>query len=210
MDLLAPKDLFEKPDQPIHLDIGCAKGDFLFLQAASEPNWNFLGLEIRNSLVVSAEKKRIKLGLNNLNFSFCNVNVSLEPWLEKLPPDLLQRVSVQFPDPWFKKRHKKRRIFQSSLLISLSKALGPGRQLFLKSDVLEIIKEITDLIELGGCFERLDFKGNHFRMENPFIFLTEREQYVLSQGLEVYRANFVRNKSQPSEFMYLEGESNKP
>ncbi len=60
--------LFSKSHNPIHLDIGSAKGEFLIELASTYPNLNFLGLEIREPLVALCEKKRKKLYLNNLKF----------------------------------------------------------------------------------------------------------------------------------------------
>ena len=66
-DLPEITELFNNIDLPIHLDIGCGRGHFLLEMAASNSQWNFLGLEIRESLVVGAEKDRVELGLNNLS-----------------------------------------------------------------------------------------------------------------------------------------------
>ena len=102
--------LFKDSHYPIHLDIGSAKGEFLIQLALKFPKWNFLGLEIRETLVSSSERKRNKLELQNLKFLYCNVNVSLEEWLSDLNYGQLKRVSIQFPDPWFKRKHIKRRV----------------------------------------------------------------------------------------------------
>ncbi len=120
-ELPAPNELFENIDLPIHLDIGCARGKFLMEMASSNRNWNYLGFEIRESLVLSAEKERIDLGINNLRYLFCNVNVSLGGWLSSLKNNQVKVVSIQFPDPWFKLRHKKRRVINESLVYLLAK-----------------------------------------------------------------------------------------
>ncbi|HYX17380.1 MAG TPA: tRNA (guanosine(46)-N7)-methyltransferase TrmB, partial [Nostoc sp.] len=123
----SPQDLekiYAKPNQPLHLDIGCAKGQFLVNMAKIEPNWNFLGLEIREPLVVEANKLRSELGFTNLHYLFCNVNNSLHSILSSLPPGSLQRVTIQFPDPWFKTRHAKRRVVQPELVADLANYLA--------------------------------------------------------------------------------------
>ena len=144
------EDLFEQPQLPIHLDIGSARGKFLLEMAALNPNWNFLGVEIRLPLVRSADLKRKEKDINNLRFLFCNANVSLDNWLRNLSIDQLQRVSIQFPDPWFKNRHKKRRVLQPSLLIALCAALQSGGELFIQTDILDIFQNMTELIEMSG------------------------------------------------------------
>ena len=88
--------LFENSDLPIHLDIGSARGKFLLSMATEHPEYNFLGVEIRKTLVFAAERERELLKQKNLRFLFCNANVSLENWLSKLPIGLLKIVSIQF------------------------------------------------------------------------------------------------------------------
>ncbi|MEY3328079.1 MAG: hypothetical protein RLZZ115_960 [Cyanobacteriota bacterium] len=109
--------IYTNSNQPIHLDIGCARGQFLWEFAQLEPRWNYLGLEIRESLVEEANIIRDQLELTNLHYLFCNANTSIQPILASLPTGLLKRVSIQFPDPWFKKRHQKRRVVQPELII---------------------------------------------------------------------------------------------
>jgi len=195
VDILSPDELFSESNLPIHLDIGCARGRFLLDFAASETKWNFIGIDIRSSLVAAAEREREKLELNNLRFVFCNANVSLENWLLKLRTNQLQRVSIQFPDPWFKKRHQKRRVLQPSLLIALANRLPPGAELFVQSDVSSVINQMIELIQLSQCFESNDFGNEHQVNDNPFDLTTEREQYALKKGLKVYRSLFYRNNN---------------
>ena len=111
-----------------------------------------------------------------------------------LPPDRLQRVSIQFPDPWFKRRHRKRRVLQPPLLLAIAAALQPGRELFLQSDVPEVIEPMVALTELSGCFDRPSEDARPWRHENPLPVPTERERYVLEQALPVYRVLYRRNQ----------------
>ncbi len=194
-DIPAPHQLFADPTLSIHLDIGCARGRFLLNLAPSEAKWNFLGIDIRRPLIDAAEREREKLELTNLKFFFCNANVSLENWLLKLGANQLQKVSIQFPDPWFKKRHQKRRVLQPSLLIALSHTMKPGAELFVQSDVFSLIKEMIDLIELTQCFNSKQNGTKIWFNKNPFNFSTEREIYSLKNGRTVYRAIFFRNNN---------------
>ena len=131
LQLPPPDELFRVPDQPIHLDIGCARGRCLLGLAERDPHWNHLGVEIRRPLVTSADRDALASEHGNVRILFCNANISLEGWMKALKPDCLQRVSIQFPDPWFKRRHRKRRVLQPELLLAIAKALQPGRELFL-------------------------------------------------------------------------------
>nr|YP_009530772.1 tRNA (guanine-N(7)-)-methyltransferase [Paulinella micropora]AXY63461.1 tRNA (guanine-N(7)-)-methyltransferase [Paulinella micropora] len=185
--------LFKDTSLPIHLDIGCARGRFLLKVAQMEPTWNYLGIEIRGPLVTTAESDRKALGLSNLYYVFCNANVSLKNWLESLQPGQIKRVSIQFPDPWFKKKHLKRRILKPSFLLVIAKGLTEGNHLFFQSDVKEVIDEMIAITELTGYFDRCRDEKTICNGTNPLLVPTERERYVISKGLPVYRVSFKRN-----------------
>ena len=136
--------IFGDLNRPLAIDIGCARGRFVQQYAQLEPDWNFLGLEIRAPLVDAANEWREESGLNNVHFLFCNANVSLADLLQTYPASKLQRASIQFPDPWFKKRHQKRRVVQPALVETLAKYLPVGGEMFLQSDVCEVQEEMCE------------------------------------------------------------------
>ena len=195
LELPPPPQLFSDPALPLHLDIGCARGRFLLAMAQQQPQRNHLGVEIRRALVSAAEADRQALGLGNLHYLFCNANISLEAWLTALPAGQLELVTIQFPDPWFKKKHHKRRVLQPALLLAIAAALAPGQQLFLQSDVLAVIEPMVALCEASGCFSRPRGDARPWRHDNPLAVPTERETYVLAQGLPVYRVLYERNST---------------
>jgi tRNA (guanine-N7-)-methyltransferase len=195
---LPPPDvLFAAPERPLHLDIGSARGRFLHAMAVLHPRVNHLGLEIRQPLVALAETDRQAADLTNLRFLFANVNISLPPWLAALAPGTLQLVTLQFPDPWFKQKHHKRRVLQPALLHALAAALPPGGLLFLQSDVPAVIEPQVALVEASGAFERPAADARPWRHDNPLPVPTEREQHVAARGLPVYRVLFRRNAAPP-------------
>ncbi len=185
--------LFSEPSSPIHIDIGSAKGEFLIELAGKYPKWNFLGLEIREPLVIDSEKKRIKLQLNNLKFLFCNANVSLDEWLSHLDPNQLKRVSIQFPDPWFKRKHFKRRVLKESLLYTIAKSLSVDGELFIQSDIFKLIESMTNIIDNSIYFDRKTLDGIKWLSKNPYDVSTNREIFVNKQNLPIYRAMYLRN-----------------
>jgi tRNA (guanine-N7-)-methyltransferase len=195
--LPAPPDLFAAAALPLHLDIGSARGRFLLALARTDPQRNHLGVEIRRPLVEAAEADRQAEALPNLRFLFCNATINLQEWLVALPSGLLDLVTIQFPDPWFKLKHRKRQVLQPPLLAAIATALAPGRQLFLQSDVLGAIGPMVALVEASGCFERPEADARPWRADNPLGVPTERESYVLSQGLPVYRVLYERNGAPP-------------
>ena len=95
--------VFADPKLPLHLDIGAGRGRFLLKTAEIEKRQNYLGVEIREPLVEEANRLAAESNLSNLHYEFCNAMISLDKLLEKLPPGLLQFVTIQFPDPWYKK-----------------------------------------------------------------------------------------------------------
>ena len=182
--------IYTQLNQPLHLDIGCAWGRFLLDMAQVETNWNFLGLEIRETLVNKANEWCYELGLTNLHYLFCNVNTSLRPLLSSLPIGTLQRVTIQFPDPWFKNRHAKRRVVQPELVQELADYLVPDGIVFLQSDVEFVAVEMCDRLAAHPAFRRLG--TGEWLVENPLPVATERELYTIKKGEPVYRAVFER------------------
>ncbi len=181
--------VFPEPQQPLHLDIGCARGHFLMEMATLYPQRNHLGLEIRRPLVERAEAQRQQHQLDNLHYLFCNVTVSLASLTCQLAPAQLQLVTIQFPDPWFKRKHHKRRLLQPPMANTLATAMAPGALLFLQSDVRLLMEEMTALLHAQGSFIR---QKPDWWPENPLPVATERERHVLTRGLPVWRACFHR------------------
>lgn len=183
--------VYAQATQPLHLDIGCAKGEFLLRMAQMEPDWNFLGLEIREPLVEQASAKVLELGLTNLYFLFCNVSNSLQPLLESLPARTLQRVTIQFPDPWFKKRQAKRRVVQPELVDTLATYLIGGGVVFIQSDIEAVAVEMCDRFEVHPAFQR---QSIDWLVTNPLAVPTEREISTIAHSEPVYRALFIRRE----------------
>ena len=185
--------LFEKSHYPIHLDIGSAKGEFLIELATKYPDWNFVGLEIREPLVSLCEKKRRKLELTNLKFLFCNVNVSLDEWLSDLDFGQLKRVSIQFPDPWFKRKHFKRRVLKTNILNSIAKAMSKDGEIFIQSDIFKLIEYMTNTIDENRYFTRKNVVDLRSIDKNPYNVMTDREIFSLKKNLLIYRVMYIRN-----------------
>ncbi len=189
----APPDwsqVFEDESHPLHLDIGCGRGVFLLKMAEQEPDWNYLGLEIREPIVDQALEWRDEAGLKNLHYIFCNVSNSLHPILASLTPGTLARVSIQFPDPWFKRKHQKRRVVQPEMVATLAEFINPGGIVFLQSDILEVAKKMVDRFAESPHFDR---ESSDWLPDNPMPIPTERELMMMSYGDSIYRAIFRRS-----------------
>ena len=109
-------EVFENPKLPLHLDVGCASGDFLFELSLKNANWNYIGIEIREKLVLNANLKMKSREHNNLYFFFGNANNIFDNSKNKSLIDSITSISFYFPDPWFKKKHYKRRVIQPEFI----------------------------------------------------------------------------------------------
>ena len=176
--------IFAAPAMPLHLDIGSARGRFILKMAEIEKHRNFLGVEIRQPLVEEANRIAQEKKLENLHYEFCNAMLALDKLLEKLPENILQSVSIQFPDPWFKKKHAKRRMVNQDLVGTIKNHLADAGKIFVQTDIEFLAEEMFGLFE--EKFEKVEI------FENPFPVKTEREKAVEDKDLPVYRAIFVK------------------
>ena len=176
---------------PIHLDLGCARGRFLLQMAQTQPQYNHLGIEIREPLVIEANQIAQENNLHNLHYLFANINNSLTELLTSLPSNKLKLISIQFPDPWFKKKHHKRRVVQPEVVNTLYQFLTDDGQIFLQSDVEEVAVEMCDLFLAHPHFKSL--KPEIWLEENPLPIMTEREIATLNKGEPVYRTIIIKN-----------------
>lgn len=175
---------FATSNMPLHLDVGCARGRFLLRMAEHERGWNFLGVEIREALVDEANRIAKERGLSNLHYEFCNAMLWLGRLLQNIPSGVLQMVTIQFPDPWFKKKHAKRRMVNSELIDAVLEKLAPGGRIFVQTDIEPLAEEMFKLFrERNGLIE---IAVN----EDPFPVKTEREKAVEDKDSLVFRAMF--------------------
>jgi tRNA (guanine-N7-)-methyltransferase len=179
---------YADPDQPLYLDIGCARGRFLLDLSQLHPEWNFLGIEIRQSLVEQANLIRDRWGLRNLHYAFANANIAVQ---SLCPRNSLSGAFIQFPDPWFKRRQQKRRLVQSSLVEDLAVCLRPGGFVFLQSDLLELAQQMRDRFHQHPAFEP-QTSPEEWLTANPLPVPTERELSTLELGKPVYRCQFMK------------------
>ncbi len=178
--------VFADPSRPILLDIGCARGRFLLRMAEVRPDWNYLGVEIREPLVDEANRLAAEAGLTNLHYSFCNAMLWLERLVDDLPKDILYGVTIQFPDPWFKKKHAKRRMVNEEMVAAIAKHLRPEGSVFIQTDIEALAEEMSALFRADGRFQERTLDAN------PFAVRTERETAVEDKLLPVYRTSFLR------------------
>ncbi len=116
----------------LQLEIGFGRGVFLSELAAAQPQVGFLGFEVRSRNCLELLKRIDRLGLTNVRMVLADVR-SVSPWL--FPDAVVDAVYMLFPDPWWKKRHHKRRLLTPETLASLRRIMRPGALFSLKTDV---------------------------------------------------------------------------
>jgi tRNA (guanine-N7-)-methyltransferase len=177
--------VFAEPERPLLLDIGCARGRFLLRMAEADPSWNYLGVEIRHPLVDEANRIASESGLTNLRYAFCNAMLWLDRLIAGVPEGLLQAVTIQFPDPWFKKKHAKRRMVNEEMVDTIARHIALEGRVFVQTDIEFLAEEMFELFRADARFVEAAVDGN------PFPVKTEREKSVEDKGLPVYRSLFT-------------------
>ncbi len=186
-------EIFDDSKLNLHLDIGCASGEFLFDLALLNTNWNYLGVEIRERLVKSAKCKLREKGIKNLYFVFGNAFNILNDFRNKSILKNVKSISFNFPDPWFKKRHHKRRVIQPEFINMLSNSMEKGSLIFVKTDVKELFEYMDCAILSFSNFKEIDKKCfNYAESFNPKGILTNREQYVFDNELDIFERIYIK------------------
>jgi len=180
------EEIFADADLPLFLDIGCARGRFILKMAEIDQTQNFLGLEIREPLVAEANRLAQEANLTNLHYEFCNAMNEFDKLFEELPPDLLQTVTIQFPDPWFKKKHAKRRMVNAELVETVVRHLAAGGRIFVQTDIEFLAEEMFEQFRANKSLREI------ITQENPFPVKTEREKAVEEKDLPVFRTMFEK------------------
>ena len=187
------KEMFYDSKLNLHLDIGCAAGEFLFDLALANTNWNYLGIEIREKLVKTAKFKVQEKEIKNLYFLFGNANNILNDVQSKFIIKNVKTISFNFPDPWFKKRHYKRRVIQPEFINLLSNSLQKGSLIFIKTDVKDLFDYMDCTISSDFHFKTIDKKDfNCSESFNPIKVKTDREKYVIVNQLDIYEKIYIK------------------
>jgi len=187
------REMFGDSKLKLHLDIGCAAGEFLFDLALVNTSWNYLGIEIREKLVNNARLKVLEKEIKNLYFVFGNANNILNDAQSKFLIKNLKSISFNFPDPWFKKRHHKRRVIQPEFINILANSLEKGTLIFIKTDVKDLFDYMDYTISSNFYFKTIDKKDfNYSESFNPTKVKTNREKYVILNQLDIFERIYIK------------------
>jgi tRNA (guanine-N7-)-methyltransferase len=173
---------------PLEVEVGSGKGLFLSAAAAGDPGTDFLGIEILAKYARYVAARLATRGVSNARVIHGDAQHFFRSWLADA---CVRAVHVYFPDPWWKARHKKRRVMNESFLRDVERTLVPGGQLHFWTDVEEYFQNSLDLI--AQCTQ---LTGPHAVEEKPadhdLDYRTHFERRVRLAAEPVYRAQFQK------------------
>jgi tRNA (guanine-N7-)-methyltransferase len=178
----------------VEIEIGCAEAQFLFERAACEPTRTYVGLEIREDLVRLVNRKA-RASCAPVHAVFCQAQLHLA---ELFPPASVARVYLNFPDPWFKRRHQKRRMIDAQLVAGIAAVARPGADVLVQSDVWTIALDAMSVFERDARFANAAGEWSFWRAGNPYGARSWREQHAEDTGLPIWRLLYRVTSASPA------------
>jgi tRNA (guanine-N7-)-methyltransferase len=167
-----------KNNNELEVDLGCGKGSFLLAHAQKYPATNFLGIEKRAKRVELVAKKAARLALNNIKLLCSEIAFALST---AIPPASVSTYYLFFPDPWPKRRHSKRRLFDIKFMNALAATLKKNGKLHIATDDKNYYTAIVKIISCDKRFVQIE----------PFVPSEEErtnfEILFTAQNKEIYR-----------------------
>lgn len=130
-------------ERPLIVEIGFGNGDYLLALAKKYPDCNIIGFEISNTSIEKAQMKITKHGLEHVKVIYSFAESALNHLFQ---PASVREFHINYPDPWFKSRHSKRRLMQRDTLDALASRLEVGGLLYLATDILEYAEMSHELL----------------------------------------------------------------
>ncbi len=172
----------------LEVEVGTGKGLFLRTAAAERPETDFLGIEIARKYARFAAAALAKRRLDN---ALVVAGDASRLFGQLFPDDSLAAVHVYFPDPWWKKRHQKRRMMRESFVRDVERTLRSGGKLHFWSDVHEYFLASLDLLaSRTGLSAPVDVAERE--AEHDMAYRTHFERRMRLHDEPVYRAEFLK------------------
>ena len=184
LPVFSPTEIFGR-QAPIEIEIGSGKGLFLRTASKAHPDRDFLGIEIVGKYARFIAAKLARDQQTNARI----LHGDGVEFLHSVASDSISAVHVYFPDPWWKKRHRKRRVLNEPLIGSVDRILIPGGKLHFWTDVQEYFESTLELMsttsQLAGPFGVNEQPALH-----EMDYRTHFERRVRMNDLPVYRAEY--------------------
>ena len=171
------RDLFAN-DNPIHIEIGMGKGKFIGTLASQNTNINYIGIEKYSSVLIRALEKREELETNNLFF----LRIDAENITDIFAEGEVERIYLNFSDPWPKDRHAKRRLTSTQFFARYDRILKKDGRVIFKTDNRGLFDFSLEQVQEAGW----KLESHTFDLHNsPYIegnVMTEYEEKFVAEG----------------------------
>ncbi len=168
----------------IHIEIGMGKGRFLMDMATLNPNINYIGIEKYSSVLLRAIQKQEQLLLPNVIF----IRMDAENITDVFAPSEVDKIYLNFSDPWPKDRHAKRRLPSREFLGRYDKILKPEGVVEFKTDNKDLFQFALDEVEPAGWnLDAVTYDLHHDNVMNEGNVMTEYEEKFSSLGNPIYK-----------------------
>jgi len=172
----------------IELEVGSGKGLFLIDAAASDQTTRFIGLELAAKYAAMAQRRLEEQAVTNGRFFACD---AVEVVSRDVPDGRLAALHVYFPDPWWKARHKKRRVLNERMLQSIQRVLEPNGILHFWTDVLDYYESTLELLASVTTLAGPEFVDEPISTHS-MDYRTHFERRTRLNGLPVYRCRYTK------------------
>jgi tRNA (guanine-N7-)-methyltransferase len=174
--------------RPVEVEVGFGKGAFLVDAGTANPETNYLGIEVVRKLQLYVATRVAKRDLHNVRVACADARLFFR---DRVVAGSLEAVHVYFPDPWWKKRHRKRRVFTPEFAGECGRALRPAGRLLIATDVEEYFAVMCQLAEARPEFRKLS-AGAVSGPPEPGELVTNFERKARMRGDAIHRAVFAR------------------
>jgi tRNA (guanine-N7-)-methyltransferase len=178
------------PGRALDVELGAAEAHFLIDLARADHETSFVGIEIRRELVTFTNSELARADVRNVRLVFANMSVDMP----RLFGDAtVRRFFLNFPDPWFKSRQHKRRVIGPELVAEIERALVPGGELFVQTDIFDLALEAMSAVEGTSPSRFVNARAPwSFLPENPYPGKSRRERQCEGEGARVWRLLYRR------------------
>ena len=174
-------------DNPIYIEIGMGKGDFIIENAKRYKNINFIGIEKFDSVIVRAIQKSNELELDNLKIIRVDANKLCDIFDKEI-----ETIYLNFSDPWPKDRHAKRRLTSPIFLDIYSKIFKDRNRIVQKTDNVNLFEySLSSLVDYGYD---IVYKTNNLNCLDSDNIMTEYEKRFYNLGVKINKLEAIRQK----------------